>query len=270
MHPKLIQFNTPEFLRWLLPDQITIHSYGFFIALGILVGFIITLRMTRKYGLDQDKLSNLFFWTIIAAFVGGKLFFFMEDLPRYMEDPRSMLRLSGGGFVFYGSLIFAVPVIVFWLRKHKVPVRPFLDVLAVVGPVVHSFGRIGCLMAGCCHGKVCHTWVGITFNHPDTLADPAHTALYPTQLFDIAVNLIILLVVLLLRKRKRFDGQLFLVYLMLYAIGRSIVEIYRGDEERGFVFDGLLSHSQFIAIIVVVISSYFWYRWTRSSARKDA
>jgi phosphatidylglycerol:prolipoprotein diacylglycerol transferase len=169
----------------------------------------------------------------------------------------------GGGFVFYGSLIFAIPTIVWWLRKEKIPVRPFLDILAFIGPVVHSFGRVGCFLAGCCHGKVCDSWMGVTFSNPDSLAAIKNQPLYPTQLFDIVVNLTILGVIFLVQKKQKFDGQLFLIYLMMYAVGRSIVEMYRGDDARGFLFDGAVSHSQFIAACIIVISLVVWEKWSK-------
>ncbi len=265
MHPRLITFDTPEWLKSVFPEQVIIYTYGFMIALGILAAFIIALRMSRKFGLQSDDLSSLFIWVFIAAFVGGRLFFYFEDFGYYLENPSKMMRIKGGGFVFYGSLIFAVPTIMWWLKRRKIPIRPFLDILAFAGPVVHSFGRIGCLMAGCCHGKVCHSFVGITFSDPHSMARPLNTPLYPTQLFDIGVNLLILITVIILRKRKQFEGQLFLIYLLMYAVGRSVVEMYRGDEARGFVFDGWLSHSQFIAILVAACVAYGWQRWRSRS-----
>ena len=117
------------------------------IALGVLVSFYITLQKSKRFGLDSDTLSSLFVWVILAAFVGGKLFFFLEDMGKFTANPSLIKGAIGGGFVFYGSLIFAVPTIVWWLKKEKVPVRPFLDILAIVGPVVHSFGRVGCFLA---------------------------------------------------------------------------------------------------------------------------
>ena len=91
--------------------------------------------------------------------------------------------------------------------------------------------------------------------------------LYPTQLFDIGVNLVVLAVLLLWQNRKAFEGQLFLIYLMIYAVGRSIVEMFRGDEARGYVWEGGLTHSQFIAILVLLGCGFVWYRWS-SSAQK--
>ena len=266
MFPKLITIPIPEFLQGFLPTHFSLHSYGLMIALGVLASFYITLRKSRKLGMDSDKLSSLFIWIIIAAFVGGKLFFFFEDIGKYTSNPSLIKGAMGGGFVFYGSLIFAVPTIIWWLRKEKIPVRPFLDILAFVGPVVHSFGRVGCLLAGCCHGKVCDSWMGVTFSHPDTLAAFKNTPLYPTQLFDIAVNIIILITIFIVQKKQKFDGQLFLIYLMMYAVGRSIVEIYRGDEARGFLFGGAISHSQFIAVCIIVICAVVWRRWAKRNS----
>lgn len=264
MFPKITEFNLPDFLHGFLPEQISIYSYGVMIALGVLVSFYVALRKVSKFGIDPDQLSNLFIFVILAAFVGGKLFYFMEDTERYANDPSQLLNIKGGGFVFYGSLIFAVPTIVWWLKRKTIPVRPFLDVLAFVGPIVHSFGRVGCFLAGCCYGKTCDNVLGVTYTHADSLAKPLHTALYPTQLFDIAVNLVILLVVVLMERKKAFEGQLFLFYLMAYAVGRSIVEIYRGDEARGFVFGGLLSHSQFIALLIIACCLWFWRKWKKA------
>lgn len=266
MHPRLIDFSTPEWLQRLLPAHIIVYSYGFMIALGILAAFLITLRMSRKFGLKSEDLSTLFMWVFLAAFIGGKLFFYLEDFSHYLQNPSEMLRIAGGGFVFYGSLIFAIPVIIWWLNKQKIPVRPFMDILAFAGPVVHSFGRVGCFLAGCCHGKVCHNYLGVTFTDPHSMARPLHTPLYPTQLFDIALNLLILVAVFALRKKQQFEGQLFLLYLLMYAVGRSVVEEFRGDEARGFVFEGLLSHSQFIAIIIVAVVGMVWRRWKTTNA----
>ena len=264
MFPRLFTFPTPEFLQGFLPAHITLHSYGLMIALGIVAAFYIVAKKAKKFGLNADDVSSLFIWVILAAFVGGKLFFFFEDVGKYTENLGLIPGAMGGGFVFYGSLIFSIPTIIIWLRKRKVAVRPFLDLLAFVGPVVHSFGRVGCFLAGCCHGKVCESWMGVTFSHLNTLASIKDTPLYPTQLFDIAVNVIILVTVIILQKKQKFDGQLFLVYLMMYGVGRSIVEVYRGDEARGFLFGGAISHSQFIALCIVVICAVIWRRWSKS------
>ena len=268
MFPKIISFETPGFLQGILPSHITPYSYGLMIAIGVLVSYWFVYKKTKSFGITKDQLSTMFIWSIFAGFVGGKLFFFLEDIQRYIAEPGLMLKLTGGGFVFYGSVLFVVPVIILWLKKNKIPVRPFLDIVAFVGPIVQGFGRVGCFLAGCCHGRVCDNALGVTFSHPDSLADPKNVPLYPTQLFDIGINLIIIVTLIWFAKRQKFAGQLMLIYLMMYAVGRSINEVFRGDEERGFVLGGLLSHSQFIAICIFAVCTYVWFRWRKLSEDK--
>lgn len=270
MFPKIVSIPVPDFLQGFLPEYITLYSYGLMIGLGVLAGFYTALVQVKKYGVDSEKLSSLLLWIVLASFIGGKLFYYFEDPDKYFGDPSLMLKISGGGFVFYGSLIFALPTIYFWLKKEKLPVRPFMDIFAFVTPVVHSFGRVGCFLAGCCHGKVCDNALGVSFNHPESLAEPLNTPLYPTQLFDIGINIIILITLLILRKRKQFEGQLMLIYIVMYAVGRSINEEFRGDEARGYIFDGWLSHSQAIAIVMVLLVVCFWGRWSKRDAARTS
>jgi phosphatidylglycerol:prolipoprotein diacylglycerol transferase len=216
--------------------------------------------------LNADSLSNLYLWSIAAAFIGGKIFFYLENPVKYFGDPSLMLKSLGGGFVFYGSLIFVVPTLYWQLRKMKVPVWPFFDVLAFGGPILHGIGRLGCFMAGCCHGKVCHNALGVTYTHAKSAADPLNVPLYPTQLFDVGVNLIILAVLFIMIKRQKFHGQLFLMYIMMYGVGRTLVEEFRGDETRGFILNGFLSHSQAIAAGLIIISLILWRKLSKSEA----
>ena len=265
MYPKILRFKVPDgFLNGILPEYITIYSYGLMIAIGVLMSYWFIIRRVKKFKIDKDELSSMFIWAMIAGFVGGKVFYFLEDLSKYTAEPKLMLQnLSGGGFVFYGSVLFVIPVIIFWLKKKRIPIRPFLDIVAFVGPIIQCFGRVGCFLAGCCHGKVCDNVLGVTFTHPDSLANPKNIPLYPTQLFDIGINVIILITLFAIEKRKQFAGQLMIVYMAMYAVGRSINEIYRGDEERGFLFNGLLSHSQFIAICILIVCAIVWRRWRK-------
>ncbi len=264
MHPILFEFDVPSWLQGVLPAHLAVYSYGFFIALGIIFSYLFMVPYLKRIGLDADKVSTLYIWSIAAAFIGGKLFFYFEDPARYFLNPSQMLKNPGGGFVFYGSLLFVVPVLYWQLRQMKAPVLPFFDVLSFGGPILHSFGRIGCFMAGCCHGKVCSNALGVTFHHVKSAANPLNVPLYPTQLFDILVNIIIFITVFVVRKKQQFQGQLFLIYLMMYAVGRSVVEEFRGDETRGFIFNGWLSHSQLIAICILGVSAFLWRYLSRN------
>ena len=259
MFPRIVSFRTPDFLRSFLPQELIINSYGLCIGIGIISAFFIILYKTRELGIDKDNLSELFLWGFLAAFIGGKLLFYLQEPSKYINNPSLMFKNLGSGFVFYGSLLLVVPTMYAWLRKKKIPFWPFMDGVAFGGPVLHSLGRLGCFLAGCCHGKICDNGFGVVFSDPYSAADPKNVPLYPTQLFDIGINLITLLIVYLVSKRQKFRGQLFLIYIMLYATGRFINEYFRGDDERGFLFGGFLSFSQFIAMGLIFFSGLAWY-----------
>ena len=238
--------------------KFTVYSYGYMILTGAVLAWIYLYRKTRDFGLKSDDVSGFFLLAFAAVFVGGKLFFYLEDPMRYIQNPAEMLESPGAGFVFYGSFLLAVPAFIWWFRRHKLPVWTMFDIIAGCGTLVHGFGRIGCFMAGCCYGKVCDPAWGIRFTHPDTHARPIGEPLYPTQLLEAALILGLFGLMQVLHKRKRFEGQLFLLYVLVYAAGRFGLEYLRGDESRGYLFGGLLSHSQLISLLLIAAVTAFW------------
>lgn len=259
MHPELFHLG-----------GVTIYSYGFMILLGVIAGYFYFLKNVKSYGLNSDKVSGLFLWCVVGVFVGGKIFFYLERPGYYISNPGKMFEDPGQGFVFYGSFLVTVPILIWWFRKNKLPVWDMFDIIGVSGAFVHAFGKIGCFMAGCCHGKVCRSWVGVVFSDPHTHAEPVGVPLYPVQLWDSAIIFGAIGLMLFVKKRKQFSGQLFLIYGMIYAVGRFVTEFYRGDLERGFLFGGKLSHSQFIAVLVFLVSAGIYIiRWRASQREKS-
>lgn len=250
--------------------SITLYSYGFFIMLGLLIGYFYAVKEGKKLGLSQEKMSGLFLWAIVAVYFGGKLFFWFENPKLYINNPSELFKNPAQGFVFYGSFLVAALTFVLWFRKNKLNVWQMFDIVGISGALVHGFGKIGCFMAGCCHGKVCHNFWGITYTNPASHAEPLNTPLYPTQLWDAAIIFICIGIMLFLKNRKWFHGELFLIYGMFYAIGRFVTESYRGDEARGYVFNGALSHSQFIAVcIFLVCAIIFGMLYLKSKKLKE-
>jgi phosphatidylglycerol:prolipoprotein diacylglycerol transferase len=250
MHPILFEFG-----------EIKIYSYGFLIAVGALCGIIYMAKRGKKeLGLTFDQVNSLFLFIFLAAFVGGKVFLFFESPSIYLEHPQRLF--TGKGFVFYGSFLFAIPTMLWFFRKHKIPTYAMLDIMAVTTCLVHIFGRLGCFMAGCCYGKPTDFLFGVTFTDATCDADPKGIPLHPTQLYEAGYIFLVLLVVLYFRSRRAFYGQLFLMYLILYAAGRFVLEYFRGDAGRGFIVDGWISHSQFIALCIMVVVMYVYMKWS--------
>jgi phosphatidylglycerol:prolipoprotein diacylglycerol transferase len=270
MYPILFSFEIPEFLQGFLPPILTVYAYGFMIATGIVVALAYTVvQAKRQFGVAPHLLVDLALFLMLAAFIGGKVFFYLEDPATYLGNPSLMFKNLGKGFVFYGSLLFCIPTLLWFFKKHKLPVAGMLDIFAVTTCLVHAFGRVGCFMAGCCFGLPSDGPLAVIFTDPACLARPLDTPLHPTQLYDMFAIISIMLVLLVVKQKRQFSGQVFLVYLGLYAVSRSIVEIFRGDEQRGFIINNLLSHSQFIALLILAGVVYYYLKLLKQSkARK--
>lgn len=266
MHPVLFEFNTPDFLNGILPNTISIYTYGFLIACGALSGFAYTaIQAKKQYGLKIETIQTLIILIIAAAVIGGKFFIIFEDPKLYFSEPSRLFKNFGNGFVFYGSLIFAIPTMLMFFKYHKLPIWGMLDIMAGTTCIVHAFGRMGCFMAGCCYGTPHDGIFSVIFTHPLSNAQPLHAPLHPTQLYSSLMILGILAILMFIKRRKRFDGQLFMTYLMLYAIGRSIIEIFRGDLERGFLIENVLSNSQFYSLLIFTGALIIYIRLAKKS-----
>lgn len=244
MHPILVQLG-----------PLPIHTYGFLIALGFIVATQVMQYNARRSGLDADKIQDLIFFGLVIGFIGARTIFVLTRFSFFMENPLDIFKVWEGGLVFYGGPMFTIPFIVWFARKHKFPIWKTLDSLAPGLVIGHAFGRLGCLAAGCCYGRPTGSNFGIVLN--SELVDPALRGihLHPTQIYESVSLLILFTGLMILFKRKRFDGQVSLVYLMTYPVIRSVIEIYRGDTIRGFVIDGFLSTSQFISVLVLMGAS---------------
>lgn len=241
MHPEL--FSIGDF---------TVHTYGFMIMLGATLGyFYMSTTVKKELGITADKIQTLAILIIVAAFVGGKIFFYFEDPGYYFGTPSNMFKGFRTGFVFYGSLLFVIPTVIWYFRKQKWPVWALLDRIAITGCIIHICGRLGCFFAGCCHGLPTDSFLGVTFTDPVSQAEPLNVPLHPTQLYEVTWIAIILVVLLMMKRYNRLEGQLFFIYIIMYSVGRGIIEIFRGDVRRGFIIDDILSHSQLISLVII-------------------
>lgn len=253
MHPVLFELGS-----------FTVYTYGFMIAVGVICGVAyMAIRGKQELGLTFDQANSLFLFIFIAALVGGKVFLFFENTSRYLENPGSLF--TGSGFVFYGSFLFAVPTMLWFFKRNKLPVYQMLDIMAITTCLVHMFGRVGCFFAGCCYGKPTHSFLSVIFSDPACHARPLNTPLFPTQLMEAGYIFLVLILLLFIRSKKQFQGQLFLLYLMLYAVGRFGLEYFRGDLVRGFVIEKYISHSQFIAFVIFFVSIFFYRSWGKTN-----
>jgi phosphatidylglycerol:prolipoprotein diacylglycerol transferase len=237
---------------------LTIHTYGFLVALGFLAGLGIAVRQANREGIPRDRILDLGFYILLAAIIGSRLLFILINFPHYMHNPLDIFKIWEGGLVFYGGVLLAVPAVIWYVRKNSLNLWQTADIFAPSIAIGHAFGRLGCFAAGCCYGKVAESlpW-GVIFTDPDCLA-PTNTLLHPTQLYESAGEFVNFFLLLAIRKHKSFNGQLFMTYMLLYSVLRFIVELYRGDIARGFFISGIsvsqgISAAMFIAALAGLI-----------------
>ncbi len=244
MYPRLLELG-----------PITVYTYGVLLAAAYLFGLQLARVRAKQRGLDANRVLDLGIYIIISALVGAKLLLLITDFKSFTADPRELLTLARSGGVFYGGLIVAVIVALWYIRRVGLPLWTTCDVFAPGIALGHVVGRFGCLFAGCCYGKPTTRPWGITFTDPFAAANvgtPLGVALHPTQLYEAGAELLILIVLLVTeRKGRPFPGRTFWLYMLLYAISRFIIEFYRGDD-RGTV--GMFSTSQFISIVLAPLA----------------
>lgn len=266
MHPVLFEIHVPSFMQGILPDVLTIYTYGFFIFLGAILGFSYMAWQGKKsFGTSLDVSNSLLLLLLISGIVGGKILFFFEAPSYFLENPGELF--GSRGFVFYGSLGLSIPAMLWFFRKYKIPTLEMLDIMAITTGIVHMLGRMGCFMAGCCHGIPWEGPLAVIFTDPVCLARPLNTPLHPTQLYSFSMILLVTSCSFLLKQKKQFHGQVFISYLILYSIGRAIIEVYRGDQNRGYIIEDYVSHSQLFALIFILVAGYFYLKLKRKDKR---
>jgi len=219
------------------------------VAIGCLVGFLYIRREARREAFDADKIMSLFLWVLISGFVGGRILYILVEWERFLNEPLRMI-FGRGGFVFYGGFILAFAVGIWQIGRMGLNIWRTADIFAPAIVIAHAISRIGCFLNGCCYGRPTDSWLGVSFP-PDSPAGSVGKPLIPIQLFSSLGLFVIFAILLTLKPYKKFDGQLFWLYVLLYGLSRSIIEIFRGDP-RGHIW--LLSTSQFIGIVFAIMS----------------
>jgi len=251
--PRLVELG-----RYSLP------TYGFLVASGVLIGLWISVRNSERRGIDGEKAWNLGILVVLCGIVGAKVLYIINDWSAYAAHPREIFSfntLQAGG-VFSGGLIAALVAAAWYIRKYHMPALGTCDAFAPGLALGHAIGRVGCFAAGCCFGKETHHFWGVTFTNPLANAisgTPLNIPLQPTQLFEAAVELANFFILMWLFKRKRFDGQVFATFLILYGIARYFLEFLRDDPGRGEVLGGMMSGTQLIAIGMVILGGFIWW-----------
>lgn len=222
----------------------TVYGYGFMIAVGILAAWITIDFRAARQKLDRDCVFYLIIWCLVGGICGAKLLYWITEWKSILQNPDFLLDSIADGFVVYGGIIGGILAGWLYCRHKKISFLKYFDLAVPSVALAQGFGRIGCLLAGCCYGSETSGFFSITFRTSDFA--PNNVALIPTQIYSSILDFVHFGVLLLIARHKKSDGQVAACYLIFYSLGRFVLEFFRGDLIRGSV--GVLSTSQFISL----------------------
>lgn len=266
MHPILFKLG-----------PVTVHSYGFMMALGVAAALWFLAREGKRQGLDASRLLDAAFFVIIVSLLGAKLILLVGDLSYYLKNPKQLFWIARSGGVFQGGLAFGILFALWYFRRKKIPTWKVADIAAPAVALGHGFGRIGCFLAGCCFGKECTLPWAATFHDAyahDLTGIPLDQSLHPVQIYEAILNFLNFLFLAVLLRRKSFDGQVFPVYIINYSVIRYFTELFRGDHAEGtYLFRGnsallSVSYPQFFCLVGLVAGILLYRVFKRR--RRDA
>jgi len=234
---------------------LTLHTYGLLIAIGLVVGIIVTSWIGRSQGIEFQKIMDMGLIIIITGIIGSRLAYVLINFSYYKTNPVDIIKLWNGGLVFSGGLIAVLLVMAWYARQTGNSLWQIGDLWAPAAAVGQAIGRIGCFMAGCCYGKPTDMPWGVVFTDTRSLIpqDMLNIPLHPTQLYSSLSGFIIFIILMILSVKKRFEGQILLWFLILHSTGRLLVERFRGDD-RGLILGGSWTATQLLTIIILIVS----------------
>lgn len=265
MYPVI--FELPEWLPFLGGQAVT--SFGVFMLLAFLTAGYVARAEMRRIGEDPEKAWDLVFMAVVGGIVGAKLYYVLLNWERLLADPLGMI-LSRGGLVWYGGFLLATALVVWEIRRQKLPLRRMADVAAPAIALAYAVGRMGCFLVGDDWGRPTGSWVGVRFprgSPPTTVevierefgitVDPELVERYgqvvpvhPTQLYEVGMSTLIFFVLWRLRRHEHAPGWLFMLWLLLAGIERFIVEFFRAKDDR---FLGPFTLAQAISLGLVAV-----------------
>lgn len=233
-------------------------------ALAFLAGLWTASRRGVRDGIPGERVLDLGPWLIVGAILGARALYVITFWrEQFAGEPFwEVFMVQKGGLVYYGGLIGACLGGILYAKIRKLELWKLADVLAPSIALGYVFGRIGCLMNGCCYGRACQLPWAISFpagheTHP--VGEPA-TPVHPTQIYESLLSLCLYAALAWLYRRKKFDGQVFATYLVSYAILRSFVEVFRGDyPPQQHFLGGWATPAQLVSIAILTTGIIlFW------------
>jgi phosphatidylglycerol:prolipoprotein diacylglycerol transferase len=265
MYP--IIFEVPSWVPFLGGEPIT--SFGVMMLLSFLTGGYLLRAEMRRMGEDPEKAWDLVFMAVIGGIVGAKAYYVLLNYERLLDDPIGLI-FARGGLVWYGGFILATALVVWEIRRQKLPLPKMADATAPALALAYAVGRVGCFLVGDDWGRPTGAWYGVRFPQgaPPTrvdiierefgiTVDPALVEEYgqivpvhPTQLYEVGMSTLIFFLLWRIRRHQHRAGWLFMLWLILAGLERFLVEFVRAKDDR---FLGALTLAQVLSLAIVAV-----------------
>lgn len=246
---------------------VKIPAYGTLALIGITLALALSFKLAGRYKIPRYHIWYAFAYGGMGMILGAKLFYGIpflgelfdlwkrEGFACIVQNAGQIFAEMFAGYVFYGGLLGLFAGVYFYVKWRRLPALVFADILAVVIPLFHGFGRIGCFLAGCCYGREYEGIFAVRF--PVNPYEPGieDVSRFPVQLLESGCNFLLFLFLLLYGRKKHPEGRLMGIYLTVYPVVRFITELFRGDDIRGGLKIGniFLSTSQIVSMILFPI-----------------
>lgn len=264
MHPILLKIG-----------DFAIGTYGLLLMLGFFAGMYLARWLGRRDNLAPEALTDISVSVLLGGILGSKLLMILVDTLHGapLASVFSLGTLRAGGAI-HGGVILGLATFFWRIRKLQLPLSPTMDALTPGVALGQAIGRLGCLAAGCCYGTECHAPWAVTFTNPEATnfsGTPLDMPLHPVQLYNSLANFLVMGLLLLLGRKRRFKGQVAAAYFLLEGLGRTITEIWRGDLDRGMWFGvSWLSTGRLTGLLFVAIGAALWAWFRRRHTAEGA
>ncbi len=244
--------------------RLKIYSYGLMVALAFLLTTFLARRRVESIGLSKEKFDMFSLWLLVSGIIGARLFYVLLDVKYYMGNPVEIIMLNKGGLAFLGGVFAAFIISILFLKRNKLSVWKVADFIVPYVALGHSIGRMGCYLNGCCYGKPWSGRLGVIFplDSPAGVSFP-YEKIFPIQIFSSLALLMLFLILSLIYKYRRFDGEVVILYLILYSVARFIIEFFRGDNPQ-VAFGLTVFQIVCILIFLAAVPIYIWQSYQSS------
>jgi phosphatidylglycerol:prolipoprotein diacylglycerol transferase len=247
--------------------SLPIRSYGLLVATAFLVGIWIARRRAVARGYDPDVVIDLSVVLILVSIVGARLAYVLVRWHQYASDPAGIFRIWEGGLALYGGMIAGTLAGLWYFRRKGIDIWAGADIFVPSLAMGVAIGRVGCFLNGCCFGHECDLPWGVVFAR-DSIAGMTFPGLHlhPTQIYESLLALAIFVILVLVDRRRHFDGFLLWLFVILLAVARILIDPIRHYESESIALRAgslALTNNQAVGIGLIVLSLVFMFRLSR-------